>query len=345
MDMVKDKIRFIFRLPVIGCCFALLCFWAGCVQEDAFTVAKNPDLRCPLSVSNLRTAVAAGLTRAAGSDAIPAGEQIGFYLKTDGDLYTTALTNKVSIYDNVNSLWMPQGDTIWLYGVSADVAIYYPYKSGVSTNLLPLTRALRTDDTKDLWSIRFGANGGTATSSLILIQVYSRLTLTFVQDPDAPYTGTANMVGPTLTSPDLYPSGTFNVQDSTYAYSGTPSGFVPKSGTFSVKGTDPAATDAVVFDILLLPRATLTGDITVSTTVDGKAMKVVIPKEKLSGALAPGKQYKVTIVLKPKALMVSSIYTTDWELYKTFSSDANLDDKPVTRQSQLNKKANADETE
>lgn len=354
----KDKTRFAFRLPAAGCCLVLLCLCAACEQEDTAAVAPVPEAKCPLTVSGLYTtkadaampdaAMLSGVTRAATAEALPTSAVIGFYLKAAAGSGVDDLVNKQSKYDATNNWWMPVGDTIWLSKATHQAAVYYPYKATYATKLLPLTRSLRTDDTADLWSTRFKANGKTENTGLTLTQIYSRLTLTFVKHADADYTGPAKLTALTLSGPQLYASGTFDVLDSVYAYTGSPTPFTRTGDSQTVTGTDPTATGAVRYDLLMLPHATLTGDITVTATVDGKPMKITLPKEKLSGKLAPGKQYKATIRLKPKALMVSSISITDWETAATLNDDARLDEEtPTTKAtiSQLSQTNKADETE
>lgn len=345
----KDKTRFAFRLPVAGCCLALLCLCAACEQEDTVAVAVVPEAKCPLTVSGLyttkadaampdaaasATASTSGITRAATAEALPASAVIGFHLKAAAGSGVSDLANKQSKYDAANNWWMPTGDTIWLAKETHQAAVYYPYKASYTTKLLPLAWSLRSDDTADLWSTRFKANGKTENTGLTLTQIYSRLTLTFVKHADADYTGPAKLTALTLSGPQLYAVGTFDVLDSVYAYTGSPSAFTPSGINETVTGTDPTAAGVARIDLLLLPHAALTAGITVTATVDGKAMAVTLPKEKLSGKLAPGKQYKATIRLKPKALMVSSISITDWETAATLNDDVRLDEEtPVTRAS------------
>lgn len=334
MERRKDKTRFAFRLSAAGCCFVLLCLCAACEQEDTAAVAPVPEAKCPLTVSGLYTtkadaampeaAMLSGVTRAATAEALPASAVIGFYLEAATGSGVDDLANKQSKYDATNNWWMPVGDTIWLSKATHKAAVYYPYKPAYTAKLLPLTRSLRTDDTADLWSIRFKANGKTENTGLTLTQIYSRLTLTFVKHADADYTGPAKLTALTVSSPQLYAAGTFDVLDSVYAYTGSPTPFTLTGENKTVTGTDPTAAGAVRYDLLLLPHATLTGDVTVTATVDGKPMKVTLPKAKLSGTLAPGKQYKATIRLKPKALMVSSISITDWQVAQTVNADGNL---------------------
>lgn len=313
------------RLSVTGCCLLLLFLWTACGSEDDFSIGKKDHLRSPLIVNTLYTLTGSNATRAAVAEDLPGGTPIGFYMKLN-KFYPDGLTNVVSVYDNTQGWWMPKGDTIWIDEVPADVAVYYPYKAAQGTsNLFNLATSLRADDSKDIWSTRFLADAATARQARILYQIYSRLTLTFVKDgDDAEYTGPGKLSNLSLACANLYKTGTFNLQDSIYSYGGE-TGFTTTTN-LTVTGSDPAADDAVRIDMLLVPYYGLTGDITLTATVDTKPMKVVIPRTKLPSFI-PGKQYKVTIKLMPAALVVSSIKTTNWEPQTAFDSDANLEDK------------------
>ena len=70
----------------------------------------------------------------------------------------------------------------------------------------------------------------------------------------------------------------------------------------------------------------MTGNITLTATVDTKEMKITIPKAKLGNTLAAGKQYNITVKLKPTALVLGSIQTTDWDSQTPFNGDAEMED-------------------
>lgn len=309
-----------FRLSVAGCCLLLL-LCAACGSEDGFRRAKG-HLQSPLVVNTLYTMSGNAATRAAVAQDLPAGVEIGFYMKNS--VQYSGINNVVSVYDAASKWWMPKGDTIWLYAVPADVAVYYPYKASQGTsNTFKLSASLRTGDSKDIWSTRFQANAGIGRQVRTLHQIYSRLTVTFVKDVDAEYTGPGKLSNLSLACKNLYKTGTFNLQDSIYGDYGGGTGFTPGTN-LTVTGFNPAASDAARVDLLLVPYYGLEEDITITATVDTKEMKVVVPRTKLR-SFDPGKQYKVTVKLKPSALVVGSVKTTDWEPQTAFDSDANLD--------------------
>ncbi|MEB3373949.1 fimbrillin family protein [Bacteroides sp. CR5/BHMF/2] len=119
------------------------------------------------------------------------------------------MNNRKGVYKADENLWLPT-DSIWLSGIAAKLALYYPYDAAQTTaGKLNLTSAVRTDDTKDLWSTRFEADSHTKDISLTLTQLYSRLSITFVKLTDAEYTGTSALTGLKLAGAGIYSAATY----------------------------------------------------------------------------------------------------------------------------------------
>lgn len=302
---------------------ALLC---GCSQTDEY-----PDTgisgagRRPLGIASLSAPGVAAQTRTTTTP-LPTDGEVGFFVLADAPHYS-AVNNKKGVYKADESLWLPV-DSIWLANSTAKLAVYYPYDAAQTTaGKLNLKATVRTDDTKDLWSARFEANSRTKDIALTLTQLYSRLSVTFVKLTDVPYTGTAALTQIKLAGTGIYAGATYNLQDGTYAYGTT--GYTASLTGITIKGTNAAASDATKVDLLLPPYATLTGDITLTATIDTKEMKITIPKAKLSNTLAAGKQYNITVKLKPTALVLGSIQTSDWDSQTAFNGEAEMENPPT----------------
>ncbi|UYI64345.1 fimbrillin family protein [Bacteroides ovatus] len=331
--MNNRYLKIILGLPLLA---ALL---GGCVQENDYQGTDADALRRPLGIASLwapantsHTRATAVTSRAATITPLPTDGEVGFFVQAATPDYA-GVNNRKGVYVAGESLWLPAtgagaNDSIWLTGVTAKLAVYYPYDATQTTaGKLKLTSAVRADDTKDLWSTHFEANSRTKGIKLTLTQLYSRLSLTFVKLADAEYTGTSALTGLKLTGAGIYAGATYNPLDGTYTH-GT-AGFTAALSGVTIKGTNAAADDATKVDLLLPPYPTLTENITLTATVDTKEMKIVIPKAKLANALTAGKQYNITIKLKPTALVLGSIQTTDWDSQTAFNGDAEMENPPL----------------
>lgn len=316
--MNNKYLRIVLGLPL------LMALFTGCSQADEYQrITADGAKKRLLGIASLSATVAAPETRAATVTSLPTNGEVGFFLQADLPNYA-AVNNKKGVYKADESLWLPT-DSIYITEVVAKLAVYYPYDATQTTaGKLNLKAAVRTDDTKDLWSTRFEADRRTKDIKLTLTQLYSRLSITFVKLADTEYTGTATLTQLKLAGAGIYAGATFNPLDSTYTY-GT-AGYTAALTGVTIKGTNAAADDATKVDLLLPPYQTLTEDITLTATVDTKEMKITIPKAKLGNTLAAGKQYNITVKLKPTALVLGSIQTTDWDSQTAFNGDAEMED-------------------
>lgn len=319
---------------------ALLC---GCSHESDITGSHSASdaERRPLGIAALsaladavptRTADAlhthtadAPHTRAAAITPLPIDSEVGFFVQASGTDYA-AVSNRQGSYVADEALWLPT-DSIWLTGVKTNIAVYYPYDNAQTTaGALKLTSAVRTDASKDLWSTHFEANNRTKDIKLTLTQLYSRLSITFVKLADTEYTGTSELKQLKLEGAGIYDEATYHPLDGTYTY-GT-AGYIATLTDITIKGTDPKATDATKVDLLLPPYKTLAEDLTIIATVDTKEMKIIIPKAKLANTLAAGKQYNLLVKLKPMALVLGDIKTTDWDSQTAWNEEAAFVPEP-----------------
>lgn len=308
---------------------ALLLLAACSSQDSAWGDGDETADRRPLAVASLQAPVSSPQTRVTTSP-LPADGEVGFFVLAGGSY--AAVTNKKGVYKADEGLWLPT-DSIWLSRDAAKLALYYPYDASQTTagklNLPAMVRP--ADGSKDLSSARFQADSHTKDISLTLTQLYTRLSVTFVKIADAEYTGTSSLTALKLEGAGVYPTATYTFADGAYTYGNTTGYTATLNPAVTITGVNAAAADATKVDLLLPPYQTLTQDLTFTVTVDTKEMKIVIPKAKLNNTLTAGKQYNITVKLKPTALVLdeNSIKITEWDSRTAFNEEAKMENGPI----------------
>ena len=279
----------------------LLSFLAACNENDL--PGGEPDNSLvTLQISNLqRTDTEEAATRAATA-AYPTTGSIGFFVKASTGYI--AQNNIKGTYYGTPPAWQPAAnEPIWLNNNNATVAVYAPYDTGQTTAAaLKLNAALRTDDTKDIWYTRVtDANFKKSSLSLTLTHVYARCIITVKRA--ASYLPDAQITGLSLAGTGVYSNATFKLLEaSPYDYTGATTGFTPSGlGTKTLNST----TSSVSYDLLLIP-ASLSGSLTLTLTVSGNPMKLTLAATKFSGKFEAGKQYGITVTLRPGELAASA---------------------------------------
>lgn len=277
----------------------LLLLLAGCTQGEHLP-GEDTAANSLLQVSNLQTATEdQAVTRAVGtSDFV--GE-IGFFVKANATNGYDAKNNIKGTYNATTNVWEP-ATAIWLNNHDATIAVYAPHDVNQNTAAaLKLTAVLRTDETKDIWYTRVtDANFKKSSLSLTLTHVYARCVITVKRA--ASYLPDAKITALSLAGTGIYSDATFKLLEaSPYDYTGATAGFTPAGVAAK---TLNAATSSVAYDLLLIP-STLSGNITLTLTVDNQTMKQTIAAGKFSGKLEAGKQYAITATLRPGELDAS----------------------------------------
>ena len=302
---------------------------ASCSQDETLPGGSPVAGSMPsLALSTLQATDIDGgkaATRAATTTDYPTGKSIGFFVKENTTDGYVACNNRKGDYNTTRKLWLPTPDSIWLNNHDADIAIYAPYDAAQTTAAtLNLAACLRpTDGSKDIWCKRFTANNTSKNLAVTLEHVYTRLALTVTRD--ANYKADAVLATTfALEGNEVYQSGTYRPFDATTPYIyGTDTGLTPTVPATTLN----ASTASAVYDLLLLP-ATLTGDLTLTLTVDGKKMRVTVAKEKFASTkLEAGKQYNVNLALKPGKLEVTSVSVEKWDaLAEVSGGNAEFDE-------------------
>lgn len=290
---------------------------SSCAQEDGLpgdnVAGSRPAL---LGVNTLQAAgieASRIVSRAVATPDYPTSKSVGFFVKADATNGYKAVNNRKGAYSSARRLWLPDAatpaDSIWLNSHDADVAIYAPHDVAQTTAAtLNLAACLRpADGSKDIWCKRFAANNQSKNLSVTLEHLYTRLTV--VVSRDAAFTSDATLTTFALKGNEVYKTATYKPFETVpYTY-GTSTGLTPAVPSTTLN----ASTASVTYDLLLIP-ATLTGDPTLTLTVNGKKMRVAVAKEKFTSTkLEAGKQYNVNLKLKPGKLEVTSVTVENWD--------------------------------
>ena len=325
MKLENKRVRILLELALI------LLLLSSCTQDEVLYGGDAGGSLPALGLSAVQATdmdVSKTVTRAVATPDYPTSGYIGFFVKADAANGYKAVDNRKGEYNTARKLWLPQAatpaDSIWLNNHDADIAVYAPYDAAHTTAAtLNLTAALRpTDGSKDIWCKHFVANNQSKNLAVTLEHLYTRLTV--VVSRDANYKSDANLTAFALKGNEIYPSATYKPFE-TVPYTNSPTtGFAPAV----TAQTLDASTASATYDLLLIP-ATLTGDITLTQTVDGKKMQVKIAKERFAaGKLEAGKQYNVNLKLKPGVLELTSVSVVKWETVPVVNGGNGEFDQP-----------------
>lgn len=305
--MSKQKKNLLFTGCVLFTAFLL----AACTQDDALP-GDNDGSMPALALTTLQATdidVSKAATRAVSTTDYPTANAIGFFVKADAANGYVACDNRKGEYNAARKLWLPTPDSIWLNSHDADIAVYAPYDAAHTTaTTLNLAASLRpADGSKDIGCKHITANNKSKNLTVTLEHVYTRLALTVTRD--ANYKAEAVLSALSLKGDEVYESATYKPFETTpYTYSAT-TGLTPTVAEQTLNASTASAT----YDLLLIPTP-LTGDITLTLTVDGKKMETIIDKTRFTGSkLEAGKQYNVNLALKPGKLEITSVSLVKWD--------------------------------
>ena len=294
----------------------VLLLFSSCTQDDSFPVDSDGDRSVLLGINTLQAtdiSISKSVTRATATPDYPTGGSVGFFVKADVANGYKEINNRKGTYSTARKLWLPEAatpaDSIWLNNHDADIAVYAPYDAAHTTAAtLNLAACLRpADGSKDIWCKRFVANNQSKNLAVTLEHLYTRLTV--VVSRDANYKSDANLTAFALKGNEIYPSATYKPFETVPYTNGPTTGVTPAVTAQTLN----ASTASTTYDLLLIPAA-LTGDITLTLTVDGKKMQVKAAKEKFTGnKLEAGKQYNVNLKLKPGKLEITSVSVVKWD--------------------------------
>jgi len=268
---------------------------ASCSNDDS-TSTVVPSGLTPLAVSN---ASLNALTRSAST--ITTGS-MGVFLLANVDSQYVAKTSRFT-YSTTDSKWNATStdSTIYLNSHCASICAYYPFNGSADPTAVAITSTSDTLKGDISYSVsNTTASNKNANISLTLNHALSRIQFKIVKD--ATYSGTGAISSISIENTAILTANTINITTGAYA-----------TGTAGTVTYNPAisstSTTAVDSKVLMVPVATISGNVNVTFKVDGVNLTAA-----LSGLtkLEAGKSYVINVTIKGTALTFSSVQVTDW---------------------------------
>lgn len=311
---------------------ALLLVLCSCSGESLPELPGKADGQwMPLRVAGASAGIGVGVqTRTGGRTELTTGSRIGMFMKEDTGGGYGALTNRCFTYGT--PFWQAD-EQILLGEQDATLAACYPYVAGRVNPVVVSSQRYVTGE--DLHYVNFRANKDASAVTLDLARVYSRLVFNFKADVN--YAGNGKVTAIRLAGNGIVPVAKLDMLDTAVS---NPGGsvrdvLVPLTG-FSVAEftgftTQFTSTTADTADCLMIPHL-LQGDITLTITVDGRAMTGKVAATLLcgaSGVLTEGVKYEVNISVSPlEGLVIGTIKTTDWDSVPAWDEDVTFEPEP-----------------
>lgn len=288
----------------------------GCSQ-DATVTPYNPSFNgaVPLQVDDIVLETSAA-TRAATTLATN-NATIGIFCSKETG-YDAAQANIPYIYSTATSKWAPKVSTapVWLLAYNASVCAYYPYNAAYTNNTaIPLTTAVYTTAGDICFAPNRVMNGTPAKSKTAFAMQRAMAMIVFTLKKGN-YPGTCKVTGITLGNTNLPATGTINITGDTNTAVTATKAALTYTPLAAIDGADgsviPTTAGVKTQDVLLVPF-TLSGNFTVTLTIDGKTMKIdLAPATFTNSKIEAGKRYLLTLKLNGTALDVTNVTIENW---------------------------------
>lgn len=245
-----------------------------------------------------------GIPEQPSSRAAVTSGSIGIYVASSS--YYSQLENREGTYNSGTGKWTP-ASSVWLNDKDATLVVVWPRQASSSFSLTAKEWTASEDIFAGTRSDVNNRNGDNLSFNN-LKPVYTRLKITLSKK--STYTGPGEWTKLVLSGANLYQRGTYNpLPDNVTAQSGA---------GYTLTFASPKSIDGGTIDLRLLPVASLTQDLTVAMTVDGKEMSVTVPKEKFNGTkMERGVSYTLAIMVSTVGISVQSLEYTQWENVST----------------------------
>lgn len=308
MKLIKDKdmkrtITLITTALLLGAC-----------SQDASLTPGNPlaDGATPLQVDDIMLEASVP-TRAATTLATD-NATIGIFCSKETG-YDAAQANIPYIYSTATSKWAPKvaSAPVWLLAYNANVCAYYPYNAAAAyanNTAIPLATAVYTAAGDICFAPNRAMNGTPAKSKTTFAMQRAMAMMVFTLKK-GDYPGTCKVSNIMLTNTNLPATGTINITaaaNTAATVTKAALNYAPLStGDMTVTTTGQAAQS-----VLVVPF-TLSGNFSVTLTVDGKTMKIELPAATFANSkIEAGKRYLLTLKLNGTALDVTNVTIEDW---------------------------------
>lgn len=301
----------------------------GCAQEAEPIPAEGnrPEGATPLLVEN--AVLESGVVTRTTTTLITSGVQIGIF-RTVGTGYTGVQNNIPYKYSS--SAWAPISSTnpVWLLPADVEVCAYYPYNSAYTDKTaIPLATAVYTTAGDICFAGNRTMNGTPSMKSTVFAmkRVMAKMRFTLKKGD---YPGTCSVSNIKLENSKLPTKGTVNITDidneAIITETGGTFDYAPSTSGGSVSAT---AAGVAIREVLLLPFGFDTdGKLTVTLTVDTKAMQLDLPAATFTGSkIEAGKFYQLTVKLNGTKLEVTGVTIEEWDNI-SLSDSGGSDYKP-----------------
>lgn len=301
-------------MKILSGCLLLLAALAGCSGGDDSGVPQAGSPAVPLQIGKAVLAMAPS-TRAVIEKEVPAGSVMGVFRREDTDY--NQVSNEPYLLNGTQ--WEPVNPdmAIGLRNAVSQLGAFYPF------GVLP-ARGIKVTLTARLWAADkeayyapFTASSLSATASFTMKHVYSRVSVRFKRDNINFPNGTGKVTTFAMQGTGIYTNALLDV---TKALNESPFSDYDTRGvsvtgftrTATLKGAADATDQSDCVDLLMVPNA-LSGDMTLTATVDGKEMSLKLAAAKFGGKLEAGKRYNVVVTIRGTALWVNSIQFAGWD--------------------------------
>lgn len=311
MNRDKEKYRKIMKrieqhcriIPLIG---LGLCLTMGSCNtpEEADTMSSRP---VALGIGSIGMPEQPEQSEQPKSRAAVTTGSIGIYVAAN--TWYSKLENREGTYNAGTGKWSPTS-AVWLNDKDATLVLVWPRQTSASFALTAKEWTASEDIFAGARSDVNNRNGDNLAFSN-LKPVYARLQITVSKKNT--YSGPGNWTKLVLSGANLYQSGTYNP---------LPDNVTGQSGSGYTQNFAPAKSiDGERIDLRLLPVVSLTQDLAVVMTVDGKDMSVTVPKERFNGTkMERGVYYTLAITVSTVGLSVQSLDYTEWANNSTETS-------------------------
>lgn len=296
-------------------CLLLLAVVSGCTTDNDAGVPQAGSPAVPLQIGRAVLAMEPS-TRVVTEIDVPAGSVMGVFRRADADY--NQVSNEPYLLDGTQ--WEPVNPdmAIGLRNAESRLGAFYPFGVLPARGInVTLTARLWAAD-KEAYYAPFAASSTSATVNFTLKHVYSRLSVRFKRDNVNFPNGTGKVTTFEMQGTGIY---THALLDVTKALNENPfSGYdtpgVSVAGftrTATLKGAVDATDQSDCVDLLMVPHNSLSGDMTLKATVDGKEMSLKLAATKFGSKLEAGKRYNVVVTIRGTALWVNNIQFAGWD--------------------------------
>ncbi len=296
--------QFIRRYRVIRVVFLCLLALSGC--EQAYKdegVTGGGEEPVPLQLAGLFIKESGVSSRSGGVQPLTDGDIGIFRYASEG--YSEIRSNVHYRYSGGTWSVPDAGGPIYLTKNPANLCAYYPYsgEDDYADGVVTLTSRRYAQNADLCYQTGVTASSTSGPVSFTLNRAYAKWVFNFTRD--ASYTGTCAVSKIKIAHADVISSNTLNLLTGQY---GTPDAGSKGSVTITDVGISGIATGGTqTANVLMVPAlsgASLSGDITLTFTVDGTEMTTTVSPSQT--CLTAGNQYTLNVTIKSSAPTVTS---------------------------------------